>query len=150
MKVNLEYETIDEDDEKQSSKVMAVMEIRPSDYRLVFVEDLSGDGHPTKSTMFISPSYLRLIRGGELSADYMFSRDLVHNTNLATPYGNFPMSITTTSYEFSASHPELVEANPLRSGDVPEDYLITAMADYKLSLDGRETTMTMKVSITKA
>ena len=102
MKVNLEYESIDADGEKQLSKVAAIMEVRSDNYKLTFIEDLSGEGKTTRSTMYLSPENMRIIRKGELNTDFMFGPALVHNTNYATPYGNLPVTITTREFSFLA------------------------------------------------
>ena len=149
MKVNLEYESIDMEGEKSLSKVMAIMEIRESDYRLVFVEDLSGEGNMTRSTMMLSEEGMRIIRKGELNTDFMFGPALVHNTNYATPYGNLPISLITKEFTFSVSHPEFREENPIKSGDVPDGFCISSYAAYDIVLSGQKMSMSMKVRVTK-
>lgn len=148
MKVNLKYESIDSDGEKQLSKVVAVMEIRPENYKLTFVEDLSGEGRTTKSTMYISSDSLRIIRKGELNTDFMFGPSLVHNTNYATPYGNLPVTITTKKFDFSESHLDSRESVPKKSCDFHPDFCLSVSASYDIEMNGAKIPMSIKVSVT--
>ena len=148
MKVNLEYESIDADGEKQLSKVIAIMEIRPEDYKLTFVEDLSGEGKTTRSTMYLSPESMRIIRKGELNTDFMFGPALVHNTNYATPYGNLPVTITTKEFDFFASHPEISGGNMLNGGVLSLDYSLNVSTSYDIEMNGTKMPMSMRVNVT--
>ena len=148
MKVNLEYESIDMDGEKHISSVLAIMEIRDTDYRLVFVEDLSGEGKMTRSTMYLSSDSVRIIREGELKTDFMFARDLVHNTGYATPYGLLPVTLTTKAFDFSVSHPDFKEKNALRSESFPKDFLLSAFVEYDIEMSGQSMPMRIKVVVT--
>ncbi|MBE5944443.1 MAG: DUF1934 domain-containing protein [Lachnospiraceae bacterium] len=146
MKVNLEYESIDGTGEKSSSKVFALMEIRATDYKLVFVEDLSGEGHMTRSTMYISEEGLRIIRQGELNTDFMFGPDLVHNTVYDTPYGRLPVTLTTQDYNFFVSHPFHREDDPFAEVNVPEDFSLVVSTEYMLQVDAQDT-MPMSIQV---
>lgn len=151
MKVNLEYESVDVTGEKSGSKVSAILEIRETDYKLVFVEDLSGEGRMTRSTMLLSDEGLRLIRKGELNTDFMFGPALVHNTSYQTPYGALPVTLTTEEYEFFISHPFHKEENPFSEKDVPEDFRMVVSAKYSLEIQGQEALpMSICINVTKA
>ena len=71
MKVNIQFESTDTDGAVSVSNISAVMQKRENDYRLVYVEDLSGDGKMTKSIMLLSDTGLRITRTGELRTDFM-------------------------------------------------------------------------------
>lgn len=100
MKVNIEIESVDADGEKIKTKNFAIMDTREFDFRLTYVEDLSGEGIKTRSTMFVSPEELRIIRKGELNTDFIYGKNMVHNTSYITPYGAFPVTVTTLSYDY--------------------------------------------------
>lgn len=148
MKVNLEYESIDADGEKQISRVAAIMDVRMKDYKLSFVEDLSGDGKTTISTMYLSPDSMRIIRKGEVITDFMFGEALTHNTNYATPYGNLPVTISTNEFTFSVSHPDFRETIFAKNGDAPCDFCISAYVSYDILMNGVKMPMSMKVRVT--
>lgn len=151
MKVNLEYESIDATGEKSSSKVFAIMEIRERDYKLVFVEDLSGEGRMTRSTMLLSEDSLRLIRQGELNTDFMFGPALTHNTSYQTPYGTVPVTLITEEYNFFVSHPFHKEDNPFTGKDVPEDFRLVVSAKYSLEMQGQEgLPMSIRINVSKS
>ncbi|MBQ8412575.1 MAG: DUF1934 domain-containing protein [Lachnospiraceae bacterium] len=150
MKVNLEYESIDMDGETHTSKVLALMEIKKLYYRLVFVEDLSGEGSMTRSIMMLSKEAMRLIRKGEINTDFVFDTTLTHNTSYVTPFGNIPVTLTTETYDFSVSHPEFEEENPMSKEIIPADFSINAYASYYISIDGQAIPMSMKVKVTPA
>lgn len=151
MKVFLEYESIDMTGEKSSSKVFAIMEIRDTDYKLVFVEDLSGEGRVTRSTMVLSEDGLRLIRKGELNTDFMFGPALVHNTSYQTPYGAIPVTLVTEDYDFFVSHPFHKEDSPFQEKNVPKDFRLVASAKYALEIEGQEALpMSIRINVTKA
>ena len=95
MKVNIEIESVDVSGEIIKTKNFAIMDVREFDFRLTYVEDLSGEGIKTRSTMFVSPEELRIIRKGELNTDFMYGKNVVHNTSYRTPYGAFPVTVTT-------------------------------------------------------
>lgn len=148
MKVNLEYESIDADGEKQISRVAAIMDIRLKDYKLSFVEDLSGEGKNTGSTMYLSPESMRIIRKGEVSTDLMFGEHLIHNTNYVTPYGNLPVTVTTKEFNFSVSHLDFRDAKLLKNVDAACDFWIIAYASYDIEMNGVKMPMSMKVRVT--
>ena len=148
MKVNLEYESIDADGEKQLSKVAAIMEVRKDNYKLTFIEDLSGEGKTTRSTMYLSPENMRIIRKGELNTDFMFGPALVHNTNYATPYGNLPVTITTKDFSFLPSHPDILGDNMLSDVSLPADFSLNVSTSYDIEMNGAKMPMSMRVRVT--
>ena len=125
MKVNLEYESIDADGEKTKAKTMALMDEISTGYKLTFVEDLSGEGRKTRSTMYVSSTGFRLIRQGELNTDFMFGPDLLHNTLYGTPYGTLPVVISTKSFSYNGRN---------------EQYIFTIKVSYTLQIEGQEPT----------
>lgn len=130
MKVNIEFENTDHDGEVTRSTVFAIMEKRAHDYRFVYVEDLSGDGNMTRSTLIVSKHGLRIIRQGELNTDFMYEPRLVHNTTYATPYGKFPVSIETKEYSYTEGG----------------DNILSADVKYYLSMNGDEP-LNMRIKI---
>ena len=138
MKVCLEFNTIDSDGDKTASKCLGVMEVRKNDYRIVYMEDLSGQGIMTKSTLIISKEGMRIIRKGELSSDFIYEEALVHNTTYKTPYGIFPVTISTSKYVYNDN---IVDATSL-----PEDFFIGVVADYSLII-GQGEPMNMSIEI---
>lgn len=143
MKVNIEFESVDMNGEVTKSKIFAVMEVRRYDYRLVYVEDLSGDGKITKSSMILSHEGMRLTRTGELTTDFMYGKNMVHNTSYGTAYGTLPITVETDHYEFT------VEGVSEESPELPDDFEISAHVLYKLIVNEDEPLdMNMKIRIT--
>ncbi len=142
MKVNIEIESVDISGEIIKTKNFAVMDIREFDFRLVYVEDLSGEGHKTRSTLFVSPEELRIIRKGELNTDFMYGKNVVHNTSYITPYGAFPVTVTTQLYKYEFE------------GDIEDDdigFAIKVSTTYTLQIgDDEPMRMSLKMCITKA
>lgn len=142
MKVNIEIESVDITGEKIKTKNFAIMDIREFDFRLVYVEDLSGEGIKTRSTLFVSPEELRIIRKGELNTDFMYGKNVVHNTNYITPYGTFPVTLTTLSYKYDFQ------------GDLEDEtqgFAINVATTYTLQVGHDEPIkMSIKLSITEA
>lgn len=140
MKVKIEFTNTDVDGEITTSLVSAMMEIREHDYRLLYAEDLSGDGKLTKSTLTISDEGMRIIRNGELTTDFMYADNMVHNTNYQTPYGNFPVTLTTLEYSYSEQG---TITNRLQ---LPEDFAIHVYTAYSLKI-ANEDALTLKMNI---
>lgn len=168
MKVNIQFESTDADNEVTCSNVQAVMEIRQEDYRLVFVEDLSGDGKKTRSTMVITENSLRLTRAGELNTDFIFGSGMVHNSFYGTPYGTMPVTVTTKEFSHSVGHmgrthmvrdeecstvwiePDYYEELSDRM-KLPDDFEINVSVAYQLSIGSEEPLgLGMRLKITKA
>lgn len=150
MKVNIEFETEDAQGEIMTSQVAAVLEVRRSDYRLVYVENLSGDdkaerGILTRSTMLLSENGMRITRTGELNTDFMYARKMVHNTTYGTPYGTIPVALETEDYHFSV---EKGSGEPFDDVDraLPEDFLIRAEAVYRLII-GEQEPLNMRIKL---
>lgn len=142
MKVNIEIESVDMNGEVIKTKNFAIMDVRDFDFRLVYVEDLSGDGKKTRSTLFVSPEELRIIRKGELNTDFMYGKNVVHNTSYITPYGAFPVTITTLSYKYELE------------GDLEDEdigFAINVATSYTLQVGEDEPMrMSIRICITKA
>ncbi|MBE5953343.1 MAG: DUF1934 domain-containing protein [Lachnospiraceae bacterium] len=142
MKVNLEIESMDISGEVIKTKNFAIMDIRDFDFRLTFVEDLSGEGIKTRSTMFVSPEELRIIRKGELNTDFIYGKNMVHNTSYITPYGAFPVTVTTLSYKYEFE------------GDLEDEeigFAINVETSYTLQVGEDEPMkMSIRICITKA
>ena len=135
MKVNIEFENIDQDGEITRSKVPAIMENSGHDYRCVYMEDQSGDGNMTRSTLTMSRYGLRIIRQGEVNTDFIYEPKLVHNTSYKTPYGTFPVSIETKEYRYTEGG----------------DSIMTVNVKYYLTMSGEKPmAMGIKVRMTKA
>lgn len=143
MKVRLEFKNTDADGEITTSLVTAMMEIREQDYRLLYAEDLSGDGKLTKSTLTISDEGMRIIRNGELTTDFMYADNMIHNTNYQTPYGNFPVTLTTHEYSFSE------QGTITNRFQLPKDFEINVYTSYSLKIAAEEPlTLKMNIQIT--
>jgi uncharacterized beta-barrel protein YwiB (DUF1934 family) len=138
MKVRIEFESRDAENEVTRNLVNAVMEVHPHQYRLVFVEDLSGDGKKTKSTMLVSPDSLRIIRTGELNTDFIYGPEVVHHTSYQTPYGSLPVTLKTTSHSFSS--------NCYGKPELPEDFEINSAVKYMITM-GNEAPLPMEMKI---
>lgn len=142
MKVRIEFETEDAQGEILTSQVPAMLEVRRFDYRLVYVENLSGDdkanrANLTRSTMLLSENGMRITRTGELNTDFMYAKAMVHNTTYGTPYGTIPVTLETEDYHFcveGGGGEPLDDVGPI----LPEDFQIRAEAVYKLILGGQE------------
>ena len=100
MRVKIIIESTDQDGLKNTSENTAIISEEKSGYRLTYSEDLSGEGVLTKTTMYVSPTELRIIRRGELITDFIYSESLTHNTTYETPFGNIPVTLITKSYEY--------------------------------------------------
>ena len=100
MKVNIAFETTDMDGEISKTSQFAVMERTKDGYRLVYVEDVLNNGNKIKATMLVTNDSLRVIRSGAVNCDFMYGTAMVHNTSYETPYGKFPVTLTTKSYFF--------------------------------------------------
>ena len=134
MKVNIQLESTDTDGAVSGSNISAVMQKRENDYRLVYVEDLSGDGKMTKSIMLLSDTGLRITRTGELRTDFMYGQSMTHHTSYETPYGRFPVTLETEDYDFKLG------------GD---EFIISAETGYRLIVGGQEPLfMRMKIRVT--
>ncbi len=141
MQVNIEFEARDEDGQISKSHNFAIMEKNRVGFRLVYVEDLSGEGKITRSTMIISPFEMRIIRKGELNMDFIYGESMTHNTSYRTPYGNLPVTLETKSYSY------VVEGNV----DSPDEgFAIKINTEYELSMsEVKPMKLGMKICITK-
>lgn len=141
MKVKVYIESTDMDGEVSESVFNAVMEERQNDYKLSYVEDISGEGKTTRTTMYVSGSSLRIIRSGELVSDFIYSSGLEHNTTYQTPYGDIPVTIITDEYNFvgnSMSYGDDIFSggiNPLKTG---RSFTINADVKYAMQVQGAE------------
>lgn len=152
MKVNIEFESTDAQGDVLRSNVFAVMEVRRLDYRLVYVEDLSGDGKMTRSTIHISEGGLRITRKGELNTDFMYGKSLVHHTTYHTPYGMIPVTIETDAYDFNIGRTDGLPLDDMKAytdtlwdgPGLPDDFEICAETSYRLIM-GEQEALPMKI-----
>ncbi|MDE6026365.1 MAG: DUF1934 domain-containing protein [Lachnospiraceae bacterium] len=101
MKVNIKFITTDENGDRTESEVFAVMESQGKrNYRLVYVEDLSGSKQITRSTLQINPRNMRVTKRGEITSDLIYEEGLVHNAVYGLPFGNIPVTVKTEKYLF--------------------------------------------------
>ncbi len=141
MQVNIEFETIDDAGEVSKAHNFAIMEKNRVGFRLVYVEDLSGEGKMTRSTMIISPFEMRIIRKGELNMDFIYGENMTHNTSYITPYGNLPVTLETKSYSY------VVEGDVDNQDD---GFAIRIKTEYELSMSqSKPMKLGMKICITK-
>ncbi len=102
MKVKLEIESIDADGQSSKITTMAVMELRQYDFRLIYIEKVSDDGKLKANVeLIIAPHGMRIIRKGDLCSDFFYEENLKHNTTYQTPYGEMPITVETSSYDYS-------------------------------------------------
>ena len=135
MKVRLRMDTIDGNGDTTTCELMAVMERRKSDYKLVYMETVSDDGDTTSTEMYLSPIGMRIVRRGYIESDFMYERDTVHNTAYKTVYGVLPITIETNEYSFTESL---------------EDESISAHVDYTMTIAGEQPLgMQVKIGIGK-
>lgn len=93
--------TIDENGDESETKLFAVMENQGQQhFRLVYVEDLSGDKKMTRTTILINPKSMRVTRRGMLVSDFIYEEGLVHNSLYGTQYGDIAVTLKTTRYKF--------------------------------------------------
>ncbi|MDD6401250.1 MAG: DUF1934 domain-containing protein [Lachnospiraceae bacterium] len=143
MKVNLRFESKDPNGDVIVSNFLAVMEIRKNNYKIVYMEDLSGEGISTKSTIMLARNELRLIRDGEIKADFLFGTNMVHNTAYKTVYGDIPVTLQTKDYSF-----DIKGAKEKDSFELEKSYMVTAQVLYDLIIDGAPQEMNMKIYVT--
>lgn len=101
MRVKIIIESTDQDGQKSKSENIAIISEEKSGYKLTYSEDLSGEGVLTKTTMYVSPTELRIIRRGELITNFIYGESLTHNTTYETPFGNIPVTLVTESYQYN-------------------------------------------------
>lgn len=143
MKVNLRFESKDPSGEMNISNVMAVMEVRNQDFKLVFVEDLSGEGKTTKSTIILGRNELRLIRDGEIKADFIFGINMVHNTSYSTIYGDIPVTLESKLFEMAVRGCE--DDNMFK---LKKSFMISARVTYDLIIANEPQPMDMRLTVT--
>ncbi len=101
MKVNIKFITTDENGDSTESDVFAVMEKQGKrSYRLVYVEDLSGNKKMTRSTLQINPQNMRVTKRGEVTSDLIYEEGLVHHAVYGLAFGTIPVSVKTEEYLF--------------------------------------------------
>ncbi|MCM1399297.1 MAG: DUF1934 domain-containing protein [Clostridium sp.] len=101
MKVNIKFITTDENGDSTEADVFAVMEKQGKQgYRLVYVEDLSGNKKMTRSTLQINPRSMRVTKRGEVISDLIYEEGLVHHAVYGLAFGNIPISVKTEKYLF--------------------------------------------------
>ena len=135
MKVNIAFETTDMDGEISETSQFAVMERTKDGYRLVYVEDVLNNGNKIKATMLVTNDSLRVIRSGAVNCDFMYGTAMVHNTSYETPYGKFPVTLTTKSYFFE------------EQGKSEQDFALKVDSTYDLVFVGQEP-LSMRICLT--
>ncbi len=111
MKVNMKLVTIDENGDESETKIFAVMENQGQQhFRLVYVEDLSGDKKMTRTTILINPQSMRVTRRGTLVSDFIYEEGLVHHSMYGTAYGDIAVTLKTTNYKFEQSDNGVINA----------------------------------------
>lgn len=170
MKVKIRFETTDSEGDVTNSESVAVLTAQDGGYRLSYAEDLSGEGHITKSVLSLTKDSLRITRSGELNMDFMYGNGMVHNTIYNTPYGPIPVSVVTEQYAFSVetagkSHmtgdvlemscntlwiePDHME-DITGASSLPDDFVMRAEIGYHLDFgDGNPLGMNLKLTVTK-
>ena len=147
MKVKLEIESTDMDGSVMRTDTIAMMEFREKDYRLMYVEDLSGQGNKTKTTLHLTSGSLRILREGEINSDFMYADGLEHNTLYVTPYGDIPVTLVTEQFDFMGSQTEVAEDMFTQGIRVlPITFFMSYYVEYSLNIQGAEP-MPMKVKV---
>lgn len=145
MKVRITMETLDAEGNKTQSQVSALMAMKDHAMQLTYVEDLSGEGRKTKSSMRLTPGQLRVIRTGEINTDFMYGNCMTHNTSYGTMYGTFPMTIQTEKFLYSSDGVDLDDMQ------VTSDFFVQVHIHYDLLMaDGDPMKMKMSMKIVKA
>jgi uncharacterized beta-barrel protein YwiB (DUF1934 family) len=161
MRVNLEFERIEEGGESGKLNFVAVLEILKGayPYRLVYMQDVSDDGKfKAKSELLISKNSMRMISKGDLEEDLFLEKNVVHNTFYNTPYGAVPISVETLSYAMevwgdidadSVNYSILDRGGDSGNAVATNDFTIEVSTIYKLTLKGAEPmTVDMKIRVT--
>ncbi|MGN0435284.1 MAG: DUF1934 family protein [Wujia sp.] len=147
MKVKLEIESTDMDGSVMRTDTIAMMELRDKDYRLMYVEDLSGQGNKTKTTLHLTSGSLRILREGEINSDFLYAEGLEHNTLYGTPYGKIPVTLVTEQFDFMGSSMEVAEDMFHASlKTLPLTFFMSYYVEYSLNIQGAES-MPMKVKV---
>ena len=132
MKVNVELVTTDENGEVSETKIFAVMEHQGQQhFRLVYVEDISGNKKMTRTTILINPQSMRVTRRGELVSDFIYEEGLVHHSLYGTVYGDIAVTLKTIRYKF----------------EQPDNGAINAEAVYFLDMGGSQAAAPVKLVI---
>lgn len=132
MKVNMELVTTDENGDVSETKIFAVMENQGQQhFRLVYVEDLSGNKKMTRTTILINPQSMRVTRRGELVSDFIYEEGLVHHSMYGTAYGDIAVTLKTICYKFQQS----------------DNGVINAETVYFLDMGGSQATAPVKLVI---
>lgn len=131
MKVNIRFTTND-GESTHVSELFAVMEPEAHNgCRLVYVEDLSGQKHMTKSTIVAGNRTMRVTKHGEILSDFIYEKDLVHNTIYTTGYGEIPVTLFTKDYSY----------------EVRDDGSISIYTNYTLAMNDGAAPIPMELSI---
>lgn len=132
MKVNMELVTTDENGDVNETKIFAVMENQGQQhFRLVYVEDLSGNKKMTRTTILINPKSMRVTRRGELVSDFIYEEGLVHHSMYGTTYGDIVVTLKTICYKF----------------EQPDNGELYAEAVYFLDMGGSQAAAPVKLVI---
>jgi uncharacterized beta-barrel protein YwiB (DUF1934 family) len=161
MRVNLEFERIEESGENGKITFVAVLEMvkGPYPYRLVYVQNVSDDGkYKAKSELLISKNSMRMISKGDLEEDFLLEKNMVHNTFYNTPYGAIPISIETLSYVMevwgdidadTVNNSILDRGGASGNAVATNDFTIEVSVIYNMSLENAAPmTVDMKIRVT--
>lgn len=147
MKVRLEIESTDMEGSIMRTDTTALLERRENDYKLVYVEDLSGQGKKTRTTLLLTSGSIRILREGEVNSDFMYADGLEHNTVYVTPFGDIPVTLVTEQFDFMGSQMEIAEEIPLPEiKSLPITFFMSYYVEYSLNMRGTEP-MPMKVKV---
>lgn len=131
MYVDVIVESKDYEDCTANSRNTALYESVGSGCKLTYSEELSDTDEPTKTTMLIDEKNVRIIRDGNFKADFWYSLGMVHNSEYVTPFGNFPVQITTTSFEYDEGDSEDIIA------DIKIEYTMSLMETKPMNYSTR-------------
>lgn len=140
--------TIEENGERTEAEAFASMVSSDGMYELAYSEDLSGEGIKTSTIMRITDKYMSIVREGEVSSEFIYEENTVHNSLYETFYGDLPISIETSSYgmlDFIKKEQEVV----FRMGDEPKQStcLIRVDASFKVDFGGEVSEKTIEIEI---
>lgn len=135
MKVNILFETTDMEGEISRTDQFAVMERTSDGYRMVYVEDIMNDGNKVKATMLLTKDFLRVMRSGVVSCDFMYGAAMVHHTFYETPYGRFPVTLSSKHFSFE------------ERWESKQDFVLLADTTYDLIVSGQEP-LNMRICVT--
>ncbi len=132
MKIKTYIKSTDNDGNITESEANGMLTETEKGYKIIFFEDLSGEGHMTKTTLYANEECMRLIRSGEINANFMYATNLSHNTVYELPYGKLPVVINTKDYNYSKT--------------ISDNLSISMSSEYQLCIEGSEP-LNLKIDI---